>query len=153
MCIRDSPEDTVATAAVENSPGLTMEEAKAIRCRPRPNGLHKALREHLQEVSSRNEQNPYQRKISVPSNLPWKAYVACHDSYLDFIGPGVADFYSYFFPVVDPQTIRQGQLRLDYVIERIDGSYVLIHPGSKHRSDAIPKYLHPGGLQANLTNA
>ena len=147
------PEDTVATAAVENSPGLTMEEAAAIRRRPRPNGLHKALREYLQEVSKRHEQNPYHRKMFVPSDLPWKAYVAWHDSYLDFIGPGVAEFYLYFLSVVDRQKTRQGQLRLDYVIERFDGSYVLTHPCTRCSSDAKPRYFQPGGLQGELRNA
>ena len=92
-------------------------------------------------------------KIILPSDLPWKAYVAWHDSYLDFIGLGVAEFFLYFLPVVDPQKMRQGQLRLDYVIERIDGSYVLIHPGTRYSSSAKPRYFQPGGLQGELRNA
>ena len=44
-------------------------------------------------------------------------------------------------------------VRDDYVIERIDGSYVLIHPGTRSSSSAKPRYFQPGGLQGELRNA
>ena len=44
-------------------------------------------------------------------------------------------------PEVDKQKARGGQLRLNYVIERLDGTAVLLHPGGRRCNDAMPILL------------
>ena len=56
------------------------------------------------------------------------------------VGPGIAAFEPAFIAGTrDPN--RAGQQRLDFVIYHTDGGYWRIHPGSKPRSDALPKYF------------
>ena len=130
--------------------GLTMEEATRLQRRNRPSGLHKAMRETLQEVAAATEENPYERRREVPPTLPWREYIAFHDKCELFVGSGIDRFYLYFMPEVDPQKVRGGQLRLNYVIERQDGTVVLLHPGTKPRNDAKPILLTAREFQLKL---
>ena len=59
-------------------------------------------------------------------------------------------FYLYFMPEVDKQKARGGQLRLNYVIERQDGTAVLLHPGTRPCNDAKPILLSARELQLKL---
>ena len=134
----------------EHPAGFSQADAAAMRNGRRPPGLHSALRAHLQAVANHSEQTPYQRLIEVPATLPWREYIAYHDKCDVFIGPGIERFYLYFMPQVDRQKSRHGQLRLNYVIERRDGSYILLHPGSKPRNDAQPIRLSQNEFQMML---
>ena len=53
-------------------------------------------------------------------------------------------------PEVDKQKARGGQLRLNYVIEREDGSAVLLHPGGRPAGDAAPVLVSPGRAEVLL---
>ena len=130
--------------------GLTMEEALDLQRRKRPSGLHKAMRENLQAVAAATEENPYERRCEVPPTLPWREYIAFHEKCEIFVGSGIDRFYLYFMPEVDPQKVRGGQLRLNYVAERQDGSVVLLHPGTKRRNDAKPIFLTARDFQLKL---
>ena len=130
--------------------GLTMEEASDLRRTTRPSGLHKAMRQNLQAVAAASEENPYERRREVPPTLPWREYIAFHEKCEIFVGSGIDRFYLYFMPEVDPQKVRGGQLRLNYVAERQDGSVVLLHPGTKPRNDAKPIFLTAREFQLKL---
>ena len=131
--------------------GLTMEEATRLQRRNRPSGLHKAMRDTLQEVAEATEENPYERRRPVPPTLPWREYIAFHDKCELFLGSGIDRCYLYFMPEVDPQKVRGGQLRLNYVLERQDGTVVLLHPGNKPRNDAKPILLTTREFQLKLS--
>ena len=130
--------------------GLTMEEALDLQRRKRPSGLHKAMRENLQAVAAATEENPYERRCEVPPTLPWREYIAFHEKCESVVGSGIDRFYLYFMPEVDPQKVRGGQLRLNYVAERQDGSVALLRPGNKASNYAIPLFLTAREFQLKL---
>ena len=99
------------------------------------------MRKELQDVAKGSEENPYERRREVSQTLPWREYIAFHDECDLFVGPGIEHFYLYFMPEVDKQKARGGQLRLNYVIERQDGTAVLLHPGHRPCNDAKPILL------------
>jgi hypothetical protein len=107
-----------------------------------PQGLRKALRAHLQQVAEASEITPQDRSVEVPSTLPWRDYIAHHQAHDEWIGTGIIRFHLFFGPQRDAN--RGGQLRLNYVIQRLDNSHVLLHPGSRAQGDANPRILPPG---------
>ena len=130
-----------------------MEEALDLqRTKRPPSGLHKAMRGNLQLVAAATEENPYQRRCEVPPTLPWREYIAFHEKCESFVGSGIDQFYLYFMPEVDRQKMRRGQLRLNYVAERQDGSVVLLHPGTKPTNDARPIFLTAREFQLKLAD-
>ena len=130
--------------------GLTLQEAQTLVAQGNPGSLHKAMRAHLQAVAHASEENPYGRRREVPLTLPWRAYIAFHPQRNRLIGPGIDCFYMYFMPEVDPN--RAGQLRLNYVMERTDGTVVLLHPGRRASQDALPLFLNASEFQLRLGN-
>ena len=130
--------------------GLTTEQATNLQRGKPPNGLHKAMREHLQAVAAASEQNPYQRRCELPPTLPWREYIAFHDKCDLFVGPGIQHCCLYFMPAVDKQKTRGGQLRLNLFIERVDGTVVLLHPGGRPRNDAKPILLSAREFQLQI---
>ena len=143
-------EHTTGAAHSAVSTSLTMSEALNLRKRKRPSGLHQAMRDHLQAVSDANEAIPYRRHVEVLPELPWRQYIAFHDKCELFVGKGIVRFYLQFMSKVDPN--RNGQLRLNYVVERRDGSVVLLHPGTTPRNDAKPIYLTAEKFQLQLVS-
>ena len=72
----------------------------------------------------------------------WKLYIASHKYADAIVGPGVVFFTAEFIESTrDPN--RGGIPRLDLVIRHSDGGYVRLHPGSKRKSDAAPRFF-PG---------
>jgi len=127
---------------------FTKDDAAALRANHAlRQGLHKALRGHLQEVAGASPKKPEHRIVEVPKSLPWREYIAFHHEHDRWIGPGIVRFHLYFMPDIDPQQMRQGQLRLNYVIHRADDSHTLLHPGTRPVNDAKPIYLSPGEFQ------
>ena len=108
------------------------------------------MRAELQAVAAASEENPYERRREVSPTLPWREYIAFHDKWDLSIGPGIKHFYLYFMPEVDKQKARGGQLRLNYVIERQDGTAVLLHPGTRSCNDAKPILLSAREFQLKL---
>ena len=99
------------------------------------------MRAELQAVTAAPEENPYEHRREVSPTLPWHQYIAFHDKWELFVGTGIEHFYLYFMPEVDPQSVGNGQLRLNYVIERLDGPAFLLHPGGRRCNDAMPILL------------
>ena len=109
------------------------------------------MRAELQAVAAAPEENPYERRREVSPTLPWREYIAFHDKWRVCIGPaGIKDFCLYFMPEVDTQSLRGGQLHLNYVIEQQDGTAVLLHPGLRPCNNAKPILLSARELQLKL---
>ncbi len=72
--------------------------------------------------------------------MGWREYIAWHKEARKIIGEGVVDATAETIQgVKDPN--RYGQLRIDFVVYRADGSYCRLHPGSKTASDAKVRYF------------
>ena len=140
-----SPPDNITTEPQESSPstasppGLTVADIAMKRNaekRQRPvRSLHKLARAALNAIT---EAGP---SSSISKNLddwfPWMAYIACHESATDIIGPGVTHAIAEFLEGTrDPN--QYGQPRLHFIIYRIDGTCCRVHPGAKKANDAEP---------------
>jgi len=113
------------------------------RAATRKGDLHDMMRAWLNEVAAAN---PQQRdgaapmRVEPPADLPWMEYVAKHKEADRIVGDGLVSFSLCFIAGTrDPN--RNGQMRLDYVVEKMprDGAteHVYLHPGPKGpRSDA-----------------
>lgn len=72
--------------------------------------------------------------------MGWREYIAWHKEARKIIGEGVVDATAETIQgVKDPN--RYGQLRIDFVVYRADGSYCRLHPGTKTASDAKVRYF------------
>ena len=98
-------------------------------------GVHNQMRDHLNIIAGQNPVNPAEvqhphapRRVELPPFVPWRIYLARHRQSYELIGPGVTACYAQFRSRNDANRRRAGgdQLRLDYVIERVDG-LSLIH--------------------------
>ena len=71
-------------------------------------------------------------------------YIAKHKSADAIVGPGVVSFTAEFIEgTVDPN--RGGKPRLDLVIRHSNGGYVRLHPGSKAKNNAMPRFFPGSG--------
>ena len=74
--------------------------------------------------------------FDIPAEIHWQHYIARQDDYQRIIGSGITRAQLTFIPHVrDPN--RNGQLRLDYVFENLDGWRCQLHPGNRSK-DAKP---------------
>ena len=152
-----SPPDNIITEPQASSPStasppvLTVADIAMKRNaekRQRPvRSLHKLARAALNAIT---EAGP---SSSISKNLddwfPWMAYIACHESATDIIGPGVTHAIAEFLEGTrDPN--QYGQPRLDFIIYRIDGTRCRVHPGAKKANDAEP-LLSSSNLGAELS--
>ena len=72
--------------------------------------------------------------------MGWREYIVSHKEARKIIGEGVVDATAEAIQgVKDPN--RHGQLRIDFVVYRADGSYCRLHPGAKIASDARVQYF------------
>ena len=70
----------------------------------------------------------------------WREYIATHSQAKTLIGPGISSVTAHRIPGTrDPN--RGGVRRVDFVIERVDGSAYRIHPGTTRKSDSKPVYV------------
>ena len=127
---------------VAHPAGLSYNEAAAIRRGEKPQGLRKAMRKCLDDVSDAESMRPTERVVELPEGLPWKEYIAFHTDWQKLVGTGIERMYLRF--MAKPDHNRGQQLRLEYVVQRQDGSHVLLHPGKHAGGDAQPKYLKFG---------
>ena len=103
-------------------------------------GVHKQMRELLTYIREANPQRPVTenpeepQRVRLPALTPWRIYLAHHKHSEFLIGPGVLWVYAQFRTRTDAN--RSDQLRLDFVVERADGSIVTFHPGRVPRGDA-----------------
>jgi hypothetical protein len=72
------------------------------------------------------------------SALPWRTYLACHRDGEDVVGPGVVAFLFRFLNEWDSNTREN---RADFVVRRVDGTDVRLHPGSSRESQLIKGQL------------
>ena len=70
----------------------------------------------------------------------WKSYIATHKIAQQLVGLGIIGFTGeYIEGTQDPN--RSGRMCMDMIIRHTDGGYVRIHPGSKIKTDAQPKFF------------
>ena len=70
----------------------------------------------------------------------WKEYVAFHKDGVRLVGPGIVCVSGQHIErTTDPN--RANALRFDFVLHHLDGGYVRIHPGTKAKTDAQPRYF------------
>ena len=83
---------------------------------------------------------------------PWCHYLAHHKEINTLIGPGVRTVYAQLRTRNDANRAdAQGnQLRLDFVIERVDGGISTLHPGRTPTDDATAHYYKPGEFQPQV---
>ena len=115
-----------------------------------PDVLHNAARgelEHRIRIAhhAAGDTDPGENAVK----FPWQPYVAVHPQANDLVGSGITSFEANFIAgTTDPN--RSGQQRLDFVIRHTDGGYWRIHPGSKPRLDAVPRYFTPADARTHL---
>ena len=75
----------------------------------------------------------------------WREYIATHSQAKTLIGPGISSVTAHRIPGTrDPN--RGGVRRVDFVIERVDGSAYRIHPGTTRKSDSKPVYVSAANI-------
>ena len=76
--------------------------------------------------------------------FPWQHYVAMQSKAKALVGPGITAFLPAF--IADTNDSNKASVpHLDFIIRHTDGGHWRIHPGSKPRFDARPKYFAASG--------
>ena len=140
-----SPPDNITTEPQESSPStasppvltvadIAMKRNDEKRQRPK-RSLHRLARAALNAITEAGPSSSISKNLD--DLFPWMAYIACHESAADIIGPGVTHATAEFLEGIrDPN--QHGQPRLDFIIYRIDGTLCRVHPGTKKANDAKP---------------
>ena len=129
------PEEPIQEAAINIL--LSPETAQEIRDSTRiPGTGKKEMRAFLDETANSNPLRPNILAFDIPGEISWRHYVARHQDWKRIVGTGITKAQLRFITNVhDPN--RNGQLRLDYVFENLDGECCHLHPGNKGK-DAKP---------------
>ena len=99
----------------------------------------KQMRAFLDATSRAHPRDPDVLAFVIPANVSWKHYIARHAECGRIVGSGITRAQLMFVPNVhDPN--RDGQLRLDYVFENLEGVRCQLHPGNKGK-DATPLFI------------
>ena len=94
------------------------------------------MRAFLDATSRSQPTDPDVFAFDIPADVSWKHYVARHPEGKRIVGSGITKAQLMFIhDVRDPN--RDGQLRLDYVFENLEGVRCQLHPGNKGK-DATP---------------
>ena len=121
---------------------LAEQRKTAVRRRSDLERLHDAARTELNRLISVQMNAGAGEPGDVSADFPWREYVATHRDAENLVGSGVVEFGAAAIAgTKDPN--RGGWPRVDFVIYRLDGSYVRIHPGRTQRQDALPQYFPP----------
>ena len=99
--------------------------------------LHKLARAALNIITEAGPDSPMDRNLD--NWFPWRSYVACHKDAHAVIGSGITLAKAEFMDGTSDGN-RGGQLRLDFVLYRTDGTICRLHPGTNSRGDAKPIY-------------
>ena len=99
--------------------------------------LHKLARDALNAIASAGPNSSMDRNLE--NWFPWRPYVACHKHAHAVIGSGITLAKAEFMDGTSDGN-RGGQLRLDFVFYRTDGTICRLHPGTNSRGDAKPIY-------------
>ena len=118
-------------------------------------GVHKHMRTLLNNISGTHTVQPVEPntwkplRVEMPPDTPWRHYLAHHKQSDTLIGPGVRTLYSQFRTRNDANRANTAgnQLRLDFVVERTDGSISALHPGRTPKLDAKVHFCKPGEFQ------
>ena len=71
--------------------------------------------------------------FDIPADVSWKHYIARHPEWKRIVGSGITKAQLMFLlEIRDPN--RDGQLRLDYVFESLEGVRCQLHPGNKGKA-------------------
>ncbi len=98
--------------------------------------LHQLARDALNAISDAGPDSDIDTNLE--SWFPWRSYRACHDKSQTIVGPGNMCAKSEFI-VNTSDANRGGQMRLDFVFYRSDGTFCRLHPGTKKSNDAKPR--------------
>ena len=97
------------------------------------------MRAFLDQTASSQPQNPQVFAFDIPAHVSWKHYIARHPECKRIVGSGITKAQLMFLPEIrDPN--RDGQLRLDYVFENLEGVRCQLHPGNRGK-DAAPIFV------------
>ena len=82
--------------------------------------------------------------------MSWREYIVCHKEAREIIGEGIVNATAEAIQGArDPD--RSGQLRIDFVFYRADGSHCRLHPGSKIALDAKVRYFEAQRTASSAT--
>ena len=100
--------------------------------------LHQLARNALNDISLAGHENHVDKNIG--ERFPWQSYVACHADAFNIVASGVMlATFEFIESTRDPN--HGGQPRLDLCFHRLDGTICRLHPGTKEKNDAAPKYI------------
>ena len=130
------PQEGGAASAAVNTL-LTPRTAADLKARTNIAGTSKKeMRALLNQISESQPRAPTQLVHEIPAGVPWRHYIARHADCEQIVGSGIVRAYLEFLPEIrDPN--RDGQPRLDYVFENLEGFRCQLHPGGKGK-DAKP---------------
>lgn len=130
------PQEGGAASAAVNTL-LTPRTAADLKARTNIAGTSKKdMRALLNQISESEGNAPTQLVHEIPAGVPWRHYIARHADCEQIVGSGIVRAYLEFLPEIrDPN--RDGQPRLDYVFENLEGFRCQLHPGGKGK-DAKP---------------
>ena len=130
------PQEGGAASAAVNTL-LTPRTAADLKARTNIAGTGKReMRALLNQISESQPRAPTQLVHEIPADVPWRHYLARHADCKQIVGSGIVRVYLEFLPEIrDPN--RDGQPRLDYVFENLEGFRCQLHPGGKGK-DAKP---------------
>ena len=94
------------------------------------------MRVFLNQISESQPRAPTQLVHEIPADVPWRHYIARHADCEQIVGSGIVRAQLEFLPDVHDSN-RNGQFRLDYVFENLEGVRCRLHPGGKSK-DAKP---------------
>ena len=87
----------------------------------------------------------FSRAVDRDTDFDWEAFLDEHSQSDRIRGPGVVSFcVESIYKTQDPN--RRGKPRVDFVVRRVDGSAVRLHPGLKRAGDAKPVFHEPGSF-------
>ena len=132
---------------------LAVDEVPELRERGQPRS--RQLHDEARKLTNKYAQTDY-ATVGVQADLTllwssWKMYIAVHRYADEIIGPGVVSFTAEFIDgTTDPN--RGGNPRLDLVVGHLHGGYARLHPGTKPKNDAAPRYF-PGSAPEHAADA
>ena len=101
--------------------------------------LHKQARAALNNLYAERLQE------TVAPAFAWREYVCAHPASRDLVGPGIQSFVAE--PIAGTRDAnRRGHPRIDFVVQRVDGSVSRLHPGRRPQEDAAVCWFPPGAF-------
>jgi hypothetical protein len=95
--------------------------------------LHNLARDALNAISAADPQA--ELEIHLENWFPWRQYLAFHAQASEIVGTGITRATAEFIRGTnDPN--RRDRARMDFIVDRTDGTWCRFHPGTSKRNDA-----------------